>query len=602
MKNKSHGKAAVKGLQNLGKLVAGSEEAQADTDLGVNPIGAINAGEGMDMCIWKVTMDRRSRTVADISEDLVTYGFDRRVVKDRVIILTNHKNWFDRATRGGETLYTLKKNIKMPGLDRKVDDADARVPEEPDALNDFQKHIHQLESEREAQGAVEVVMTPEVVAEEVVEPEPMPSAVPDFIPTYATPPLSAAEGVKVCIWNVMSDYQPYSLGDIALLLSDIGVKYQTVASRISNLLIKENWFDVTQGKSGRLYTLRREIAKPAPGSAYSPNVDITPNYQVKEDLEQQADLELEAAIAPVEEIQPVTQAEPEVAHADDVFTDLTSRDAKKISDVSDFMHLRHSKPSNGTMADYGTRKDRDLTEHDLVNARRRREWEKETGYGKADPDAVAPGLKPFELPVSYQSDVPSCECGNTTGVHYVGVTCGACGTTVKSLESRTFPQQLVNHMATMPDWAYFPPVAARGVLADMNANRIQARNAVLNAPVRAMGETEVRIAASYSGVVPQAPAPKVEPVTPFVKEEEPMDFESSLVKFVIRIGEQELTPKDTVVVAKSLVQQGYGPERNTPLPQDTELVKFGIVIAGQSFNPEQTQEIACALVKAGFTE
>ena len=81
-----------------------------------------------------------------------------------------------------------------------------------------------------------------------------------------------------------------------------------------------------------------------------------------------------------------------------------------------------------------------------------------------------------------------------------------------------------------------------------------------------------------------------------------MDFDSDLVKFVIRIGQQELTPQQAVVVAKALVQQGYGPTRNAPVPKNTELVQFGAVIMGQSFNAEQTQEIACKLVEAGFTE
>lgn len=90
---------------------------------------------------------------------------------------------------------------------------------------------------------------------------------------FQHPPLLTTDGLMTLIWKVMSDHKPYSVRDVALLLSGMGVKENTVAAKMSKLHLEENWFVVGEtwtatNRKKRSYTLRSVIAMPQNETPY----------------------------------------------------------------------------------------------------------------------------------------------------------------------------------------------------------------------------------------------------------------------------------------------------------------------------------------------
>lgn len=201
-----------------------------------NPIGTIIASEGLDVCIWKVMADRKTRTVEDIGLLLAEFGINRVSAKDRVIILFR-RGWFDKSGSGKKTSYTLKKNILMPTIKKEV--ATPTKTAEPT------KAVHRTP------------MTVTRAPAKAVYPAPAPT-------------LSAEDRLNTSIWKVTSDHKPYTVADLALLLGEIGIKPTTVSSMLSKLHLEKGWFDRTGNRAiGFSYTLKRTIKCPVNEKPYN---------------------------------------------------------------------------------------------------------------------------------------------------------------------------------------------------------------------------------------------------------------------------------------------------------------------------------------------
>lgn len=237
--------------------------------------GVIRAEEGIDVCIWKATADRKSRLIDEISDILFQYGLNRVVVKDRVIYLANAKKWFDRQGKSKSTRYSLKKGVSIPAF------APLQVEEVASAALSAGT-VHP----RNENFVPPVAALPETKANVEVESESIP----------VTHTFNKADGIHVNIWKAMSDYREYTATDVGILLELVGFNPKTVGVQIGELWKKKNWFErrPVEGTKSYAYTLRREIEMPpapvariVPAETEQPELPLETKSEVQSETEPQ---------------------------------------------------------------------------------------------------------------------------------------------------------------------------------------------------------------------------------------------------------------------------------------------------------------------------
>lgn len=237
------------------------KQREMDPIMKAPELGTVNKEEGMDVCIWKVMQDRKTRTPDEIAAILATYGFERKPVKERVVSLMKQKTWFDRKERGGrDVAYVLKKTCQMPVVANK---------QEAPALT-----AQQTANLREENDAREEVGLPAITPEEKAQD--LQSVFKEEAGITELPKIEPSDTLDVAIWKVMSDRKPYSSGDLILLLADLPF----TKTEIYNMVGRKNlagWFDVTKKNAssrGQYYTLRQSVPMPFQQSATRPHVSI----------------------------------------------------------------------------------------------------------------------------------------------------------------------------------------------------------------------------------------------------------------------------------------------------------------------------------------
>lgn len=78
-------------------------------------------------------------------------------------------------------------------------------------------------------------------------------------------PISTSDSVNQAIWKITSDRQWYTVAEIAVFLSTIGIGGSTPSARISHLYSAEGWFDreIKSGSKAFSYRLKEDIQFPS---------------------------------------------------------------------------------------------------------------------------------------------------------------------------------------------------------------------------------------------------------------------------------------------------------------------------------------------------
>lgn len=213
----------------------------------------INPDEGLDVCIWKLMSDLKSRRITEISDLLHEYGFSSVEARNRTIALA-HRGWFNRSGQSKRTEYCLKKGFPMPAIVKPT-----VVKEEP--------KVNSTTTVRERP----TLTLSKPVIPTVSASLPQPSAEVKMKPTN-TPIVSKDDISEVAIWKVMSDQKGWTPAEVGLLLADFGFDPKTIATRMSYLFLRLKWF--TRVEEGRSYRYTMFPGIPMPGKvAVTPPVE-----------------------------------------------------------------------------------------------------------------------------------------------------------------------------------------------------------------------------------------------------------------------------------------------------------------------------------------
>ena len=199
----------------------------------------------LDNWIFDLMSDGANWTLEDIAGEALIQDLDRRVVKDRVVVLSR-KDWFNRVGKGDNAGYSLKKTVKRPTPLTVVKSA-AKDAEEPKEKEMPQVKVPSVEE-------IKAPATP--VGKHPFDhaffmsklPENYSSAIDMFKDTFAQ-----------AIWKLMSDYATYSSSEIAILLDGYELTNMEIQRHIYNLKMS-GWFDIHPGNR---YSLKKEIAFPS---------------------------------------------------------------------------------------------------------------------------------------------------------------------------------------------------------------------------------------------------------------------------------------------------------------------------------------------------
>jgi hypothetical protein len=271
--------------------------------------GIIAVSEGLDVCIWKVMQDREKRRLWEVAEILAAYGLEKEVIKNRFIVLMK-RGWFTKTERPGQqdVVYCMKKGIRMPGKQRPK----LGIPAKP--LVAVPKEVPKVT-------VVKVASVSKVI------PETMTVKVPEMSKVKT---ISASEGLRTCVWKVMSDFDFYSKEDVALLLDAESINVSTTISLMSELYAK-GWFDAKYIDGTRCYKLRPTIEMPT---------NEKPYLRQKPRASSKAAAIAESTIAGIPTPPPV--AEPMVRQSDTVSEEMQSLIGSLSASRSSFHNAQHN--------------------------------------------------------------------------------------------------------------------------------------------------------------------------------------------------------------------------------------------------------------------
>jgi len=232
-----------------------------------DPMAKVDPAEGLDCTLWKLTRDRKNRSLDEIGELARTFGFAPHIVRDRVIFLAN-KHWYDRTGTGNKTKYALKKNIPFP----KPENQEVKTPANEIKVNStttFHSRNEKDYSDRVVNtNAPAVTQTHQVKEETMQEQTPAKQVLP-LTPLEEDLVVRKGDSWDLAIWKMMRDFKQYTAQDVGLLLSDLGFNPKSTQVRISKLHLDHDWFEreKMEGTRSFKYRLKRDVARPVDPNA-----------------------------------------------------------------------------------------------------------------------------------------------------------------------------------------------------------------------------------------------------------------------------------------------------------------------------------------------
>ena len=224
----------------------------------------IRSDDSLDLAIYKVMCDHKTRDVHEIASLLERYLFPKENVKNRIIALMK-QGWFTRKEHNGYVQYILKKHVPRPNSVTASTINSSLYPEDEEETTPMEHHVAPL-----------------------------------YMPTSSTSPLLSespasfhqkktddlvihpTDKVEVMIWKIMSDGAAYKVSDLVLLLGEYDVRKNSVSPRMSDLN-KKGWFNISTNNPGERavsYILKKEI--PMPATIYArKKVEMIPTSQSK---------------------------------------------------------------------------------------------------------------------------------------------------------------------------------------------------------------------------------------------------------------------------------------------------------------------------------
>jgi hypothetical protein len=195
-----------------------------------DPKAVIRFEDGMDVGIWKAMSDYKPRIVKELRAILSEYKFDAKLVDRRIDTLIRTNRWFERLSIPGGVAYRLRKDFPMP---------------KPENFQPVDK----------------VLLVPETVVQETLNPEPEPKVEAARVDYSGT--MAEDDHLNTLIWKAMSDGKPYKSEDVIALVQAVrpAQSVKTIQNRVS-LLGTQGWFDITKAGWSNTWTLKPEIKNP----------------------------------------------------------------------------------------------------------------------------------------------------------------------------------------------------------------------------------------------------------------------------------------------------------------------------------------------------
>jgi hypothetical protein len=224
--------------------------------------------ERLDFHVWDLMRDRNWRGSNEMVKVVVGIcpDIERRLVAARVESLYRG-NWFQRRGAGNATVYQMRGDVPMPTAKAALK-AVSRSDEDSEVMAEFNQDDVVTPAAKEVSVAPKVHQTPvSISASHRVE-----TPLAPVVQAPVVHEITLEDGVNTSIWKVMSDYEPYTVQDIATLVSITGITYQTVSARMS-ILNTEGWFNREKidrdGRQVFASTLKRTIPMPVNESRYT---------------------------------------------------------------------------------------------------------------------------------------------------------------------------------------------------------------------------------------------------------------------------------------------------------------------------------------------
>jgi hypothetical protein len=235
-----------------GRTLIGHNTVQQDSKYAGNE-WKIDPLDPVDLALWKLMSDGKSRILDEMAETLGELGFNRQVIRQRFMSTIVHKNHYEARGTGTKKNYTLRKGIKAPG-ETKSSKLATTVLEEladtPPAVNAA------IEAVARNMAATKKVPGLNAHQQEAV------AAIQATIDTQIT----GKDSLDQCIWKVTQDQEWYTVKDVEMLLDNSGFRPGFIGTRIGNIFRdkKMAWFERTPIPGSRAFKYRMKDGIPYP--------------------------------------------------------------------------------------------------------------------------------------------------------------------------------------------------------------------------------------------------------------------------------------------------------------------------------------------------
>jgi hypothetical protein len=256
----------------------------------------------IDLAIYDLMADQRKRSVNEVVSTLTVLGYMRSDINRRMVVMLHKRNMFVQAGGGkGKVLYELKKGAKRPdfmGGEAKTVDT---VKESEIILRPSHDSVPVTFRKRRTFNISEMTMQ-----NQTTQPQDSPLQLlckafnPDNQEDPTSPhPVEAAadtishvvqpnDPIRVALWKVMADHQPYKYTDLCTLLSHIPTGTITYHLR---KMVDLNMLNVDRtDKKCHIYQLIEGVPMPEGLPPYEPNVPL-PAAQPQLPLNQEPEMQ-----------------------------------------------------------------------------------------------------------------------------------------------------------------------------------------------------------------------------------------------------------------------------------------------------------------------
>ena len=255
----------------------------------------------IDLALFDLMSDRKSRDINEILNSLTLVGFNNRSVNNRMDRHLSRKNWFDRSS-GSRVYYTLKKHAVRPktqsnfkffgtrAIEPSVDPVKPTIPETRPTPAVVVQSIASPRPIMVASSATATFskefLTPFEKAPKPEPTPPLPTPEPVEKP-IRTPVILNTDTTKVAVWKYLSDFKPAT---IAELVDEIDfVSKSSIVNTVCKMQVAGTVTSkmVEDGHGAKAYTMVRGTPMPVTTATKrkAPEIETAPQLtQEQKDL------------------------------------------------------------------------------------------------------------------------------------------------------------------------------------------------------------------------------------------------------------------------------------------------------------------------------